>query len=87
MLLALNGLLVLTAYSIIKPVRDSLILAEQSAQIKSYLNVATVLVLAAIVPLYGRLTDRLPRRDGSLGCARLESSFTIPREHASSQAR
>lgn len=61
-LLALNCLLVLTAYSIIKPVRDSLIIAEYSAQMKSYLNVATVLALVAIVPLYGKLTDRLPRR-------------------------
>jgi AAA family ATP:ADP antiporter len=51
LLLALNCLLVLTAYSIIKPVRDSLIIAECSAQMKSHLNVATVLALVAIVPL------------------------------------
>ena len=51
LLLALNCLLVLTAYSIIKPVRDSRIIAEYSAQMKSYLNVATVLALVTIVPL------------------------------------
>jgi len=62
LLLMLNCLLVLTAYYIIKPLRDGLILAEYSAEMKSYLSVATVLALAVIVPLYGKLTDRFPRR-------------------------
>ena len=61
LLLMLNCLLVLTAYYIIKPLRDGLILAEYSAEMKSYLSVATVLALAVIVPLYGKLTDRFPR--------------------------
>ena len=62
MLLMLNCLLVLTAYYIIKPLRDGLILAEYSAEMKSYLSVATVLALVVIVPLYGKLTERFPRR-------------------------
>jgi len=62
LLLAFNCFLILTAYSIIKPLRDALIVAETSPEFKSYMNVATVLALAAIVPVYGKLTDRFPRR-------------------------
>ena len=36
--------------------------AYNSAEFKSYFSVVTVLALAAIVPLYGRFTDRVPRR-------------------------
>ncbi len=62
LLLSLNCGLILAAYYIIKPLRDGLVLAEYSAEIKSYLQVANVLALAVIVPLYGRLTDSVPRR-------------------------
>jgi AAA family ATP:ADP antiporter len=62
LLLSINCGLILAAYYIIKPLRDGLVLAEYSAEIKSYLQVANVLALAVIVPLYGRLTDRFPRR-------------------------
>jgi len=62
LLLSLNCGLIIAAYYIIKPLRDGLVLAEYSPEIKSYLQVANVLALAVIVPLYGKLTDRFPRR-------------------------
>lgn len=62
LLLAVNVALILAAYYIIKPLRDGLVLSEYSAEVKSYLQVANVLALAVIVPLYGKLTDRVPRR-------------------------
>jgi ATP:ADP antiporter, AAA family len=61
-LLSLNVFLILTAYYVLKPVREALILSEGSAARKTYLSAAQVLMLAAIVPLYGRLVKRLPRR-------------------------
>lgn len=62
LLLTVNVFLVMTSYYIIKPIRDSLVLAEEGAETYSYLNAATVLVLAVVVPLYGKLADRVPRR-------------------------
>ena len=62
LLLSLNVFVLLTCYSVLKPVREALILGEGSAEIKSYTAAAQVLVLALIVPLYGRLADRVPRR-------------------------
>ena len=61
LLLSINCALILAAYYIIKPLRDGLVIAEYSAEMKSYLQVANVLVLAVIVPLYGKLTDNMPR--------------------------
>jgi AAA family ATP:ADP antiporter len=61
-LLAVNVFLILTAYYVLKPVREALILGEGSAELKSYMSAAQVVVLAAAVPLYGRLAGRLSRR-------------------------
>ncbi len=61
-LLSFDVLLLLSSYYILKSVRDGLILAGTSAEIKSYTNVLQVLVLVVIVPLYGKLADRVPRR-------------------------
>ena len=61
-LLAVNVFLILTAYYVLKPVREALILGEGSAELKSYMSAAQVAVLALAVPLYGRLASRLPRR-------------------------
>jgi AAA family ATP:ADP antiporter len=60
-LLALNVFLILTAYYVLKPVREALILAEGSAELKSYLSAGQVGVLALVVPLYGRLVARFRR--------------------------
>jgi AAA family ATP:ADP antiporter len=61
-LLSLNVFLILMAYYVLKPVREALILSEGSAARKTYLAVGQVFLLAAIVPLYGRLVKTMPRR-------------------------
>jgi ATP:ADP antiporter, AAA family len=62
LLLALNIFLILTAYYVLKPVREALILKEGSAELKSYLSAGQVVLLAFIIPLYARLVARVPRR-------------------------
>jgi len=62
LLLALNIFLILTAYYVLKPVREALILKEGSAELKSYLSAGQVVLLAFIIPLYGRLVARVSRR-------------------------
>ena len=61
-LLALNIFLLLTAYSVLKPVREALILGQGSAELKAYMSAGMVGVLAIAVPLYGRLAARMTRR-------------------------
>ncbi len=62
LLLALNVFLLLTAYYFIKPIREALILEERGAEVKSYAAAVQAVILLVAVPLYGRLTERLPRR-------------------------
>lgn len=62
LLLSLNVFLIFAAYYMIKPLRDGLIISEYSAEVKSYMAPVQILVLTLIVPLYGVLADRLPRR-------------------------
>ena len=50
LLLALNVFLILMAYYILKTVREALILAEGSAELKSYLSAGQVVALAFAVP-------------------------------------
>ncbi len=61
LLLALNVFLILTAYYILKTVREALILGEGTAELKSYLSAGQVVALAFVVPYYGRLVARFPR--------------------------
>ena len=61
-LLSLNIFLILTAYYLLKPVREALILGEGSAELKSYLSAGQVFFLAIMVPIYARLAARVPRR-------------------------
>lgn len=61
-LLAVNVFLILTAYYVVKVLREPLILTGGGAEIRSYSAAGQVLLLAAAVPLYGRLAGRLPRR-------------------------
>ena len=61
LLLALNVFLILMAYYVLKPVREALILTEGSAELKSYLSAGQVVVLAFLVPYYGRLVARYSR--------------------------
>ena len=60
-LLALNVFLILTAYYILKPVREALILGQGSPELKSYMSVGQVVLIMIVVPLYARLVSALPR--------------------------
>jgi AAA family ATP:ADP antiporter len=63
LLLTLNVFLILTAYYVMKPVREALILEQPGgAELKSYAYAAQAVVLVVLVPLYGALATKLPRR-------------------------
>ena len=63
LLLTLNVFLILTAYYVMKPVREALILDQPGgAELKSYAYGAQAVLLVVLVPLYGALATRLPRR-------------------------
>lgn len=62
LLLGLNIFLVLMAYYFIKPIREALIIGESGAEVKSYASAIQALMLLGAVPLYSRLSERLPRR-------------------------
>jgi AAA family ATP:ADP antiporter len=63
LLLTLNVFLILTAYYAMKPVREALILDQPGgAEMKAYAYAAQAAVLFVLVPLYGTLATRLPRR-------------------------
>ena len=60
-LLALNVFLLLAGYNLLKPARDGLILAEGSAEVKSYSSAAQAVLLMGIVPLYGWIASGVKR--------------------------
>ena len=62
LLLALNVFLLLAAYYFIKPVREALILTGGGPEVKLYLAAGQAVLLLGLVPGYGALADRLPRR-------------------------
>jgi AAA family ATP:ADP antiporter len=62
LLLTLNIFLLLAAYYIIKPLREALILSGEGAEVKSYAAAGQAILLLGLVPAYGLLADRLPRR-------------------------
>ena len=57
----LNVFSLLTAYYIIKPVREALILGSAGAEIKSYAGAGQALLLLLIVPVYSSIATRLNR--------------------------
>src|SRR5215218_5424546 len=61
-LLALNVFLLFCAYYVIKPIREALILSGGGAEVKSYAAAGQAVLLLLLVPAYGALADRLPRR-------------------------
>jgi ATP:ADP antiporter, AAA family len=62
LLLTFNVFLLLTAYYVIKPVREGLILAMASgAEYKSYLSAAIAVALLFVVPAYGRVAGRVAK--------------------------
>jgi AAA family ATP:ADP antiporter len=63
LLLAANVFLLLAAYYCIRPLREALILSiPGGAELKSYLAAGQAILLLGLVPAYGALADRLPRR-------------------------
>jgi ATP:ADP antiporter, AAA family len=60
-LLMLNVFTLLTAYYIIKPIREALILSGPGAEIKSYAGAGQALLLLLIVPLYSAVASRVNR--------------------------
>jgi ATP:ADP antiporter, AAA family len=62
LLLTCNVFLLLTAYYVIKPVREGLIVAmESGAEYKSYLSAAIAVALLFVVPAYARVANRWPK--------------------------
>lgn len=61
LLLAANVFLLLTAYYILKTVREALILADGGAEVKAYAAAGQAGLLLLIVPVYGWLASRLTR--------------------------
>ena len=61
LLLMSNLFLLLTAYLIIKTVREALILSEGGAVVKSYAAAGQALLLVAIVPIYSAVASRVRR--------------------------
>src|SRR5438477_8557210 len=57
----MNIFILLTAYYIIKPVREALILSGPGAEIKSYAGAGQALLLLLIVPLYSLIASRVNR--------------------------
>lgn len=62
LLLTINVYLLLAAYYIIKPVRESLILAGKGAEAKSYLNAAIAVFLIFVVKAFSVAASRFPRQ-------------------------
>ena len=61
LLLAANIFCILAFYSVLKIVRDSLILAESGAEVKSYAAAGQAALLLLVVPLYGAFASRVNR--------------------------
>ena len=61
LLLAANVFCLLAFYSVLKVVRESLILSEGGAEVKSYAAAGQALLLLAIVPAYGVFASSVNR--------------------------
>lgn len=62
LLLAINVFMLLAAYYVIRPVRDSLIAEGVGAVGQAYMYGVIVVLLAIAVPIYGKVANRMPRR-------------------------
>jgi AAA family ATP:ADP antiporter len=61
LLLTMNVFLLLGCYYILKTVREPLILAEGSAELKAYAAAAQAALLFLVIPIYGWLASRMDR--------------------------
>jgi ATP:ADP antiporter, AAA family len=79
LLLTANVFLLLTAYYLIKPVREALILAlESGAEYKAYMSGVIAVALFVLVPLYAKLVDRLPRIKLVVGVTLAFAAMLLP---------
>ena len=62
LLLALNIFLIFVAYSIMKVLREALVLGESGVDAKAASAAAQAILLLGAVPLYGAIASRVPRR-------------------------
>jgi AAA family ATP:ADP antiporter len=60
------GFLVMLSYYMLKTLREPLLLSKASAETKSYAYAVIALILLFVVPAYGALYQRLPKRELSL---------------------
>src|SRR5207253_1741924 len=61
LLLVADIFFLLASYYLLKTVRESLVLSEGSAEVKSYAAGAQALMLLGIVPVYGLVASRVTR--------------------------
>jgi AAA family ATP:ADP antiporter len=61
LILAVNVFVLLASYYVLKTVREPLILAEGSAELKSYASAAQAALLFLAIPVYGWLASRMDR--------------------------
>src|SRR5262245_7979385 len=61
LLLALNLFMLLSAYYMLKTVRETLILTEGGAEVKSYSAAGQAILLLGVVPLFGAVASRVSR--------------------------
>jgi len=62
LLLALNSFLLLMAYYILKPLRDTLLLVDKNSPVvKSYLGGAQAIAFIFVIKAFSRLSSRVPR--------------------------
>ena len=61
LLMALNLFLVLSAYYMLKTVREALILTEASAAVKTYASAGQAVLLLVLVPAFGAFASRVNR--------------------------
>ena len=59
--LTVNLAMLLASYYLLKTVRESLILTEGGAEIKTYSSAAQAALLILVVPIYGAFASRVPR--------------------------
>jgi len=87
LVLALNVFVLLSAYYIVKPVREALILElDSGAEYKTYMSAVIAALLLVTVPVYGRLADRVKKLHLVVGASLFFAShlvlFWLAAQHA-----
>jgi len=77
LLLAANVFCLLTFYSVLKIVREALILSEGGAEVKSYAAAGQALLLLALVPAYAAVAARVNRIKLNCGVALFFASHLV----------